>query len=85
MLKAGGYSYWDDQLYTNALASNSDFVLIKLGTNDSKNWLWIGKALSLKNDFKEMVQSFQDLSSNPEILIGLLIPGESGMVNEYFN
>jgi lysophospholipase L1-like esterase len=77
MLKAGGYSYWDDQLYKNALASNPDFVVLKLGTNDSKDWLWDWKGSEFKKDYKEMVQSFQNLSSSPEIWIGLLIPGNN--------
>lgn len=40
MLKGGGYSYWDSYLYTNALASNPNYLILKLGTNDSKRWLW---------------------------------------------
>ena len=76
MLKAGGYSYWDDQLYKNALISNPDFIIIELGTNDSKRWLWNSQGSKFKGDYKAMVQSFQNLSSNPEIWIGLLIPGQ---------
>jgi lysophospholipase L1-like esterase len=76
MLKSGGYSYWDDQLYKNALASNPSFVVIELGTNDSKRWLWDWKGAEFKSDYKAMVQSFQNLTSKPEIWIGLLIPGE---------
>ncbi|MFH1194099.1 MAG: cellulase family glycosylhydrolase [bacterium] len=76
MLKSGGYSYWDDQMYNNALASNPDYVVIELGTNDSKRWLWDSHSAEFKNDYREMVQSFQNLSSKPEIWIGLLIPGE---------
>lgn len=76
MLKAGGYSYWDDQLYTNALASNPDIVIIGLGTNDSKRWLWDGKGSEFEADYSAMVQSFQDLATKPDIWIFLLIPGE---------
>jgi lysophospholipase L1-like esterase len=76
MLKSGGYSYWDDQLYKNALASNPNFVVIELGTNDSKRWLWDWKGSEFKSDYTTFVQSFQNLSSKPEIWIGLLIPGE---------
>ena len=77
MLKSGGYSYWDEQLYKNALAFNPNYVIIKLGTNDSKRWLWNSHGNEFKNDYKEMVQSFQNLSSKPDIWIGLLIPGEN--------
>ena len=76
MLKAGGYSYWDSQLYKNALASNPNYIILKLGTNDSKRWLWDSKGTAFKSDYKAMVQSFQNLPSKPEIWIGLLIPGE---------
>jgi lysophospholipase L1-like esterase len=76
MLKSGGYSYWDDQLYKDALASNPDCIMIELGTNDSKQWLWDSHGSEFKTDYKAMVQSFQNLSTKPEIWIGLLIPGE---------
>ena len=76
MLKEGGYSYWDSQKYKDALASNPDYLILKLGTNDSKRWLWDWQGSNFKTDYKAMVQSFQNLSSNPEIWIALLIPGE---------
>lgn len=67
LLKAGGYSYWDSWAYGQALASNPDYVVIKLGTNDSKRWLWDGNGSKFKSDYHEMIQSFQNLSSKPEI------------------
>lgn len=76
MLKSGGYSYWDSQLYKNALVSNPNYIILKLGTNDSKRWLWDSKGTAFKSDYKTMVQSFQNLSSKPEIWICLLIPSE---------
>jgi lysophospholipase L1-like esterase len=76
MLKGGGYSYWDSQLYKNALASNPNYLILKLGTNDSKRWLWDSHGSEFKSNYKEMVQSFQSLSSKPEIWICLLIPSE---------
>jgi lysophospholipase L1-like esterase len=76
LLKSGGYSYWDDQRYKDALASSPDFIVIELGTNDSKRWLWDWKGFEFKTDYKALVQSFQSLPSKPEIWIGLLIPGE---------
>jgi acyl-CoA thioesterase I len=76
LMKSGGYSYWDDQRYNDALTSSPDFVIIELGTNDSKRWLWNSHGSEFKNDYKEMIKSFQNLSSEPEMWIGLLIPGE---------
>lgn len=76
MLKSGGYSYWNSQLYKNALASNPNYLILKLGTNDSKRWLWNSSSSNYKTDYKAMVQSFQNLSSKPDLWICLLIPGE---------
>jgi len=76
-LKGSGYSYWDSQLYKNALASNPNQVILKLGTNDSKRWLWNWLGADYKKDYTAMVQSFQNLSSKPEIWICLLISGEN--------
>lgn len=76
MLKGSGYSYWDSSLYTNALASNPNYLILKLGTNDSKRWLWNWLGANYKKDYTAMVQSFQKLSSKPEIWICLLIPSE---------
>lgn len=76
MLKGSGYSYWDSSLYTNALASNPNHLILKLGTNDSKRWLWNWLGANFKKDYTAMVQSFQKLSSKPEVWICLLVPGE---------
>ncbi len=87
MLKGGGYSYWDDSQYASALNSTPNTVVIGLGTNDSKNWLWdwLGQS-EFKTDYKLMVQSFQSLSTKPDIWIFLLVPGEKsdwGIFNSY--
>lgn len=76
MLKGGGYSYWDDAQYTSSLNSKPDYVLIGLGTNDSKKWLWDWLGADFKNDYEAMVQSYQNLSAKPDIWIYLLVPGE---------
>jgi lysophospholipase L1-like esterase len=88
ILKAGGYSYWDDGLYTSAKNSTPDYVVIGLGTNDSKNWLWDSHASEFKTDYKAMVQSFQNLAIKPDISIFLLVPGEKaswGIYNSYID
>lgn len=89
MLKGGGYSYWDSGQYSNALNSNPDFVVIGLGTNDSKDWLWnwLGES-NFKKDYKAMVQSFQNLVTKPDISIFLLVPGEKsdwGIYNSFID
>jgi lysophospholipase L1-like esterase len=79
MLKGGGYSYWDDRKYMEALRFAPQYVMIELGTNDSKRWLWDWLGSQFKADYKAMVSSFVENrhSPNPEIWIGLLIPGEN--------
>jgi len=77
MLKTGDLPYWNETQYNDALAFNPNYVIIKLGTNDSKRWIWNKHGSEYKTDYKEMIQSFRNLPSKPEIWIALLIPGEN--------
>lgn len=79
MLKNSGYSYWDDRKYREAKQFGPNCVMIELGTNDSKRWLWDWLGSQFKVDYKDMVLSFLNnrRSPNPEIWIGLLIPGNN--------
>jgi lysophospholipase L1-like esterase len=77
MLKTGDLPYWNEPQYKDALALNPNIVIIKLGTNDSKRWIWNKHGSEYKTDYKEMIQSFRNLSSKPEIFICLAIPGEN--------
>ena len=54
LLNKGDYPYMNEQAWRDALAFNPDFVVIKLGTNDSKpqNWQY---AAEFKHDLKEMI------------------------------
>lgn len=67
-LKNGDLSYWDQEMYTDALAFQPDMVVIMLGSNDSKpqNWIY---AHEYKMDYLEMFDSFQSLKSNPQIWV----------------
>ena len=40
MLKNGDYSYWNEQLFDDAINFNPNIVTIMLGTNDSKPQNW---------------------------------------------
>lgn len=77
MLKTGDLPYWNESQYTNALAYNPNIVMIELGTNDSKRWIWNKHGSEFPTDYKEMIESFRKLDSKPDIWIGLLIPGEN--------
>ncbi len=68
LLKKGDFPYWNEQYYKEALAKLPDVVIIMLGTNDTKpqNWVHSDEFLS---DYKELIESFKNLSSHPQIYI----------------
>lgn len=54
---------------------NPDMVIIKLGTNDTKyNLNWKDHKQEFSGDYKDMIKSFRELDSNPEIWICLIVP-----------
>jgi acyl-CoA thioesterase I len=73
LLKRGDYPYWNEQKYKEALKWNPDVVIIKLGTNDSKpqNWVY---ANEFEQNYREFIQSFKGLSSNPKIYVCTPVP-----------
>ena len=75
LLKNGNLPYWNEQEYKNALDWKPDIVIIKLGTNDSKLKLnWEQHQNEFEDDYKEMIQSFKNLDSSPEIWICMIVP-----------
>lgn len=77
MLKNGDYPFWNDVQYTNALAFNPDYVIIKLGTNDSKTFQWPKLKNEYPLDYKDMIKSFQSLPSHPQVIMCMLVPGQN--------
>jgi len=73
LLKKGDRSYWTSPRYQEALKSNPDVVIIKLGTNDTKPQNWVNKA-EFSADYKELIESFQKLESKPRIYLCLPCP-----------
>lgn len=73
LLKTSKGDYWTESIYREALLWNPDVVIIKLGTNDSKEGNWVYKS-NFYNDYIEFVKSFQNLSSKPKIYICYPIP-----------
>ena len=73
LLRNGDRPYVQQNAYTQALAANPDVVIIKLGTNDSKpqNWVYKDEFIS---DYLYLIDSFAQLSSNPEIWICKPVP-----------
>jgi len=77
LLKKGDKPYWSLPDYSAALAFNPDVVIIKLGTNDSKpqNWKYKDEYVS---DYVELIRSFQELESSPNVWICYPVPAYPG-------
>lgn len=69
LLTGTDLAYEDQQAYRDSIASNPDIVIIMLGTNDSKAKYWDeGGRERFKTDAKKLVSSYQNLSSEPEVI-----------------
>lgn len=68
LLKKGDYPWWKEQAFKDAHDFNPNFVIIMLGTNDTKPQNWIHQD-EFYADYKELVESFKNLSSKPHIFI----------------
>lgn len=68
MSRSGDNPYWKTPAYKKALKSKPDVVLIDLGGNDSKVFNRI-KLQNLLQDSRDMIQSFQKLSSHPRVIV----------------
>ena len=73
LLSKGNMPYIETQAYKNALAYNPDIVIIKLGTNDSKDFNWVYKD-DFEADYLKLLESFQKLDSKPSIYPCLAVP-----------
>jgi hypothetical protein len=50
--------------------------MLELGTNDAKTYNWNNHGNDFVSNYKEMIQIFQNLSSKPDVWIGLIPPGQ---------
>ncbi|MCK0156470.1 GDSL-type esterase/lipase family protein [Cellulophaga sp. F20128] len=73
LLSKGNSPYIETGAYKQALAYNPDIILIKLGTNDSKDFNWIYKD-EFTADYLKLIKSFQSLPSKPTIHLCLAVP-----------
>lgn len=80
LLKNGNKPYVNEWKYNEVLGWKPDVVVIKLGTNDSKesNWTHKGEFVS---DYKELIESFQNLESHPTVFICKPLPAYSNNMN----
>ncbi|MEI7730475.1 MAG: GDSL-type esterase/lipase family protein [Verrucomicrobiota bacterium] len=63
------HTIWSQKEYKDALAFHPDIVVILLGTNDRKPQNWEHKT-EFPKLYKELVVSFQSLSSKPRVFCG---------------
>lgn len=68
MLNKGDHPYMKEPAFQNALAFDPNIVVIKLGTNDTKEQNWQYKADFMK-DMQEMIDAFSALPSQPKIYL----------------
>ena len=73
LLTKGNRPYIKTDAYKAALAYQPDIVIIKLGTNDSKDFNWVYKS-NFETDYQNLIASFQNLDSKPTIYMCLVAP-----------
>ena len=73
LLKNGDFPYWRQAQYEQSLEWNPDIVVIMLGTNDSKTFNWV-HADAFVPDFTEFVRSYQEIDSQPRVLLATPTP-----------
>ena len=83
MLRHGNKPYWKQTAMNNAISYNPDMVVIKLGTNDSKNFNWKFKD-EFEQNYLDMIDTLQALPSHPRILICFPVPayGNQWAIND---
>jgi lysophospholipase L1-like esterase len=67
MLRAVGDAYWSQPEFPKALALLPDVVVIELGTNDSKDYIWTYHKAEFSKDYRAMIDTFRTLSSKPQV------------------
>lgn len=69
MLNSGNLPYMRESVWQEAQAFNPDIVVIKLGTNDSKNMNWDSHSKEFAKDYQRMIDTLRALPSKPRILL----------------
>ena len=68
VLRKGDRPYWKEKAYRNALASAPDYVILMLGTNDTKPQNWKFES-EFDSDYRDLVKSFLDLPGKPKVFV----------------
>ncbi len=74
MIRAVGDAYWGQTAFLNARAFLPDLVVIELGTNDSKDYIWPWYKQTFAADYRAMIDTFRILPSRPEVWVTLQPP-----------
>lgn len=74
MLNSGDRPYMKERAWADAKAFNPDIVVIKLGTNDSKQKNWDGHEKDFARDLQQMIDELKALPSKPTIYLCNPIP-----------
>lgn len=69
LLNSGNLPYMREPAWKEAQAFCPDIVVIKLGTNDSKNMNWDGHSKEFAKDYQRMIDTLRALPSKPRILL----------------
>lgn len=83
VINRGDVPYMKEQIYKDALEFMPDIVTIALGTNDSKPQNWMYQE-DFKDDLKQLINSFRNLESDPEIWLCIPTPamGHAWAIND---
>lgn len=73
VLSKGNSPYIKTGAYKKALDYNPNVIILKLGTNDSKDFNWKYKN-EFETDYINLLKSFQNLESKPTIYVCLAVP-----------
>ncbi|MCR5270656.1 MAG: alpha/beta hydrolase fold domain-containing protein [Prevotella sp.] len=69
MLNNGDHPYMIELAWRDAQAFQPNIVVIKLGTNDSKDFIWSKHSKEFAGDMQTMVNALRKLPSNPKIYL----------------
>ena len=69
MLNNGDHPYMKEQAWRDAKAFNPNIVVIKLGTNDSKDFIWNAHKDEYPRDMQAMIDTLNTLPSKPQIFL----------------
>ena len=67
MMSTSDHPYMQEQAWRDAKAFNPDIVVIKLGTNDSKDFQW--NQQQYERDYQLMIDTLRALPSKPQIYL----------------